>query len=104
MTSLTKTNRYESKELQEMKAIFDRAVEKLFPEAIVKHFYYGERLDMITVILPSGNYGSFNLTANRVSFNGHTCTNEEHYKFTLLTYNDECYKGQLKEYGEGYNK
>lgn len=102
MTSLnieTKTNGYKAEALQEMKATFERAVAKLFPEATVKHFYYGERLDMIDVIVSSGNYGSFNLSANRVSFNGHSCTHEIHEKFTQLTYNDELFNGKLLELG-----
>lgn len=99
MTSLTKTNGYKAEALQEMKATFDRAVEKLFPEATVNHFYYGEHLDMIDVKLPNKSYGSFNLSANRVSFNGHTCYDEEYTKFTQLTHNDELFNGKLLEIG-----
>lgn len=66
----------------------------------IEHFYYGDRLDMVTIWLYGKHYGDFNLTAKRVSFNGHTCTWWELYLFEALTWNDECYNGMLWEIDE----
>ena len=95
MTIETKTNGYKAEGLQEMIRIFNKAAETLFGECTIEHFYYGDRLDMISITLPNRNYGHFNLTANRVSFNGHTCSCDEGVRFEMLTFNDELYKGNL---------
>lgn len=95
MEIIVKSNGYEAKELQELINRFNVAVEKEFPEAKVKHFYYGDRVDMVDVILPNSEYGSFNIYKNRVSFNGHSCSHDTHRKFTELTLNDECFNGKL---------
>lgn len=100
MEITTKTNGYNiGTELKAMITRFENAVKKLFGcHAIeVEHFYYGDNLDMVTVKLVNGNYGDFNLTAKRVSFNGHTCSLAERKTFEMLTYNDECYNGKLLE-------
>lgn len=99
MTINTKTNGYKAEGLQELIAIFNKAAENLFGECTVDHFYYGDSLDMISITLPNRNYGQFNLTKKRVSFGGHTCTNEEYVKFTQLTFNDDLYElnGRLLE-------
>ena len=72
--------------------------EKAFQELDVDYiseFYYGNSLVMATIKLNDGYYGEFNITEKRISFNGHECTHEEHEIFTKLTWNDECYKGEL---------
>lgn len=97
MTIETKTNGYKAEDLQEMIQIFHKATETIFGECTIKHFYYGDRLDMISVILPNHDYGHFNLTAKRVSFNGHTCSMDNYYKFAQLTFNDELFDGRLME-------
>ena len=100
MEIITKTNGYEiGKELQAMIERFDRAVEKLFGDEVkaIEHFYYGDKLDMLTVRLHGKSYGQFNITAKRVSFNGHTCRMDEYKRFEMLTYNDECFNGKLME-------
>lgn len=100
MEVITKTNGYEvSKKIEEMIKRFENAVAKLFGDNVksIEHFYYGDKLDMLTVKLNNKYYGQFNLTAKRVSFNGHTCSFEDLKKFEMLTYNDECYNGKLLE-------
>lgn len=94
-----KTNGYRAEGLQNMIQIFNKAAQNLFGDCMIEHFYYGDSLDMITVILPNRNYAYFNLSAKRVSFNGHTCTIEEYDKFSQLTYNDDIYEmnGRLLE-------
>ncbi len=100
MTINKKTNGYEkyvtaglTKRLEQ----FENAVKNSFAGAVekIEEFYYGEKLVMITVALKNKNYGQFNLTENRISFNGHTCTTAEKEIFGALTLNDECYKGGL---------
>ena len=78
---------------------FNEAAYILFGEKIdrIEHFYYGDRLDMVTVWLYGKSYGHFNLTANRVSFNGNTCMIWEFDRFAALTWNDECFDGMLWE-------
>ena len=98
MKITTKTNGYEiGAELKAMIERFESAVAKLFgSHAIeIEHFYYGDKLDMLTVRLSNKHYGHFNITAKRVSFNGHTCSFEELDKFEMLTFNDECFNGKL---------
>ncbi len=52
---------------------------------MIKHFYYGENLDMFDIVLKDKNYGHFNIYANgKVHFNGHTCTREQCDKFYKL--------------------
>ena len=97
MKKTIKTNGYRAYDLQDMIAIFERACDKTFINCKIVHFYYGNELDMITVTLENGHYGYFNLTKNRVSFNGHTCSVHEYIKFTSLTKNDECFAGRLLE-------
>lgn len=98
MEITTKTNGYiVGEKLKEMIKRFENAVEKLFGASVIKieHFYYGDKLDMLTVKLDNKHYGHFNITAKRVSFNGHTCSSEEYAKFEMLTFNDECFNGKL---------
>lgn len=100
MEVITKTNGYGiSKELEAMIERFNNAVAKLFGDNVksIEHFYYGDKLDMLTVKLNNKHYGQFNLSAKRVSFNGHSCSFEEYEKFEMLTYNDELYNGKLLE-------
>lgn len=100
MEITTKTNGYEiSKELKTMIDRFNSAVVKLFGSRVksIEHFYYGDKLDMLTVKLNNKSYGQFNLSAKRVSFNGHTCSFAEYETFGMLTYNDELYNGKLLE-------
>lgn len=61
----------------------------------IEHFYYGTDLIMTTVRLSDNYYGHFNITENRISFNGHTCTAEQREKFESCTWNDELYDGKL---------
>ena len=47
----TKTNGYKAEALQEMIAKFEKAAEILFPGCTVRHFYYGDYLDMADILL-----------------------------------------------------
>lgn len=93
----TKTNGYEAAEVQSMIGKFEKAAARLFPGCTVRHFYYGDHLDMADVVLGAGHYAHFNLTAKRVSLGGYTCSSEELEKFGSMTHNDELYPGKLFE-------
>ena len=93
-----KTNGYKAEGIQEMIATFEKAVSNAIGDAVIEHFYYGDKLDMVDVFINSLHYyGSFNLTKNRVSLTGYTCNDEYMKIFEALTYNDECYNGRLFE-------
>ena len=92
---IIKSNGYSAPTLQRMISTFESAAENLFPGCTVRHFYYGDHLDMAEVVLLNGDYGYFNITANRVSFNIHCGDSENIRKFEYLTYHDECFDGKL---------
>lgn len=93
-----KTNGYEAdKGLIRMVRTFEKAAERTFGSAEIDHFLYGGKLDMVRLVVGDGHYGDFNITAGRVSFNGHECSMEERRAFESLTYNDELYSGKLLE-------
>lgn len=96
----SKTNGYTAESLQPMIAAFEKAAEKLFPECTVKHFYYGDYLDMADIVLEPGKYAHFNIASRRVSLTGYTCTSDELAKFENMTYNDELYDGRLLKIAE----
>lgn len=96
----SKTNGYTAEGLQSMIMTFENAAKKLFPECTVKHFYYGNRLDMADIVLGPGKYAHFNIASKRVSLTGYTCSNEELARFESMTYKDELYDGQLLELAE----
>lgn len=101
ITIETKTNGYKAPTIQHMIARFEKVAAALFPGSTVRHFYYGDHLDMADVLLSTGDYGYFNITANRVSFNSHTCSTDEIFrKFQSMTYNDELFDGKLIELSE----
>ena len=94
MKLTVKTNGYKAEELQDLIEAFNEAGKDLFGDGgEIVHFYYGDFLDMITVTTPGGGYGHFNLSKNRISFNGHCCDIGEYDKFTRMTYNDELFRG-----------
>jgi hypothetical protein len=95
-----KTNGYAAESLQPMINIFDKVAERLFPECTVKHFYYGNYLDMADIVLASGKYAHFNIASKRVSLTGYTCSSEELAKFESMTHNDELYDGRLLKIAE----
>lgn len=93
-----KSNGYEAAEVQGMISKFNKAAAVLFPDCVVSHFYYGDRLDMVCLIAAAhGHYGHFDITKDRVRFTGHECSTDEYEKFASLTHNDELYKGRLLE-------
>jgi hypothetical protein len=98
MNITTKTNGYTiSKELKTMVERFEAAANILFPDWKMEHFYYGEKLVMTTIRGCGCEYADFNISANRISFNGHTLT-RTHFKLCeSITYNDECHAGRLME-------
>ena len=92
------SNGYEAAEVQGTIETFNKAAAVLFPDCVVRHFYYGDRLDMVSVIAaPHGHYGHFDISKDRVSFTGHECSGDEYMKFASLTLNDELYEGRLLE-------
>ena len=93
----TKTNGYSAETIQAMIKVFETVASKLFPGCLVRHFYYGDHLDMADIVLESGFYAHFNVTAKRVSLSGYSCSSEDLRKFQSMTYKDECYKGRLLE-------
>lgn len=95
ITIETKDNGYKAEAVQTMIRKFDRAAAFLFPGCTVRHFYYGDALDMADVVLEPGRYAHFNITAKRVSLCGYTCSSAELEQFSGMTLNDECYKGDL---------
>ena len=97
MKTETKTNGYRAEGIQEMIATFEKAAESLFPDCEIRHFYYGDYLDMADIKLADGDYGCFNITARRVSFNSHSGKDESIRKFESMTYNDELFNGHLFE-------
>lgn len=97
INSETKSNGYKAEGIQDMINKFEKAAEKLFPHCTVRHFYYGDYLDMADIVLVSGRYAHFDVTAGRVSLCGYDCFSEELEKFSNMTYNDECYNGELME-------
>ncbi len=93
----TKSNGYEAQTLQKMIFRFERVAAMLFPGCKVSHFYYGDRLDMVDIVIPSGDYGHFNIYSDRVSLTGYTGKEETIRQFERMTHNDELYDGKLIE-------
>lgn len=93
----TKSNGYKAEGIQSMIGKFEKAAAQLFPGCTVRHFYYGDSLDMADVVLEPGRYAHFNVTAKRVSLCGYTCSSEDLEKFGSMTHNDELYDGKLLE-------
>ena len=94
----TKTNGYVAAGIQSMIKTFEKVAAHLFPGCLVRHFYYGDHIDMADVIigeLGKGHYAHFNISANRVSLTGYTLTDDQLKKCESMTYRDECYNGKL---------
>lgn len=97
MNITVKKNDYEiSEELDTMVKRFEYAASVCFPNWNMEQFYYGENLIMAT-IKGDGQYAHFNITSKRVSFNGHTLSNENYKTCAGLTWTDECFNGRLLE-------
>jgi hypothetical protein len=103
MITKTKTNGYElSDEMLRVLYGFEEAVDRVFgtdkeeTDVTIEHFYYGNKLDMITVKVPGRGYGDYNLTAHGVHFNGHTCTEDDYRRFASLAWNDDLFE---EDYG-----
>ena len=93
---ILKTNGYKlSNELYHVVETFNVIAQETMEVKEIEYFYYGDKLVMTSVRLINGNYGQFNITEKRVSFNGHTCTTEEKKLFEDLTWNDELFNGKL---------
>ena len=93
----TKANGYKAESIQGMIKTFEKVAARLFPGCLVRHFYYGDRLDMADIVLGNGHYAHFNVTAKRVSLTGFTLSYEERDKAASMTHRDECYDGRLLE-------
>lgn len=92
-----KDNGYKAEAIQIVIRKFNKAAAFLFPGCTVRHFYYGDTLDMADVVLGPGRYAHFNITAKRVSLCGYECSSTELEQFGGMTLNDECFKGDLLE-------
>lgn len=97
ITIETQDNGYAPHAAARMIELFNRAAEKMFPGCTVRHFYYGDRLDMVDVVIGNGLYAHFNITENRVSLCGWTCSTKSLEKFMKMTYRDNLYAGELLE-------
>ena len=97
MTVEIKTNVYSAVAIQEMISKFEKAAKKLFPDCKIRHFYFGDYVDMADIVLRPGEYAHFNICSNRVSLCGYTCSAEDLVNFESMTYKDECYNGKLFE-------
>lgn len=93
----TKTNGYTAETIQGMIKTFENVAARLFPGCLVRHFYYGDRLDMADIVLGDGHYAQFNITAKRVSLCGYILTYEQRDLAGSMTHKDECYDGRLLE-------
>lgn len=100
ITVETQSNGYKAEGIQSMIRKFEQAAAYLFPGCTVRHFYYGDSLDMADVVLEPGRYAHFNVTAKRVSLSGYTCSSGDLEMFGSMTYNDELYDGKLQEIAE----
>jgi len=90
-------NGYTAESIQPMIAVFEKVAADLFPGCTVRHFYYGDALDMADVVTAPGMYAHFNISRRRVSLNGYTCSGPDLLKYQSMTHNDECYAGKLLE-------
>lgn len=96
MKITVKDNGYKiSSELDTMIKRFEYCASVLFPDGEIEHFYYGEKLDMLRMKFKGCAYADFNITKNRVSLTGYTCTMSDVKTLAGLTHNDECYDGRL---------
>ena len=98
----TKTNGYAADGIQKMIRLFEEVAESLFPNCTVRHFYYGDYLDMADLVIQPGEYCHFNIRENRVSINGFCGSRENVWKFESMTYNDEIYDGKLLELASAF--
>lgn len=103
-----KDNGYKAEEVQGMIRKFEIAAAQLFPDCTMQHFYYGDGLDMADLVLGSGRYAHFSITAGCVSLGGYICSDEDLEKLGRMTHNDELHGGKLleivNEEGDGYVK
>lgn len=83
----TKTNGYTlSDEFMANISEWESALEEAFGNElmIIKHFYYGDRLDMADAILKDGHYMQYNINEKHYRGTGHECTHEQKTKFDSL--------------------
>jgi hypothetical protein len=83
----TKTNGYAlSDEFMANISEWESALEEAFGNElmIIKHFYYGDKLDMADVILKDGHYMQYNINENHFRCTGHECTHEQYAKFNSI--------------------
>lgn len=83
----TKTNGYRlSEEFNNNIKGWETALQDVFGNEvmIIEHFYYGDKLDMASVVLKDGNYMQYNIGEKHIHCTGHTCTHEQKAKFDSL--------------------
>lgn len=92
-----KDNGYRAEGVQGTIRAFERAAVQLFPGCTIQHFYYGNGLSMTDLVLGPSQYAHFDISANRVSLGGYTCSEEDLEKLGNMTHNDRLYGGKLLE-------
>ena len=83
----TKTNGYTlSDEFMANISEWESALKDVFGNElmIIKHFYYGDRLDMADVILKDGHYMQYNIGTKNIRCSGHECSHEQKAKFDSI--------------------
>lgn len=87
-----------SDELQKMITIWQNFLKAHF-DNIKKFvvFSYTDNIVFADVLLENKSYGQYTISSNAVHFGGHTCTFAECDILEKATYNDPCYKGELRK-------
>ena len=83
----TKTNGYIlSDEFMANISEWESALEEAFGNElmIIKHFYYGDTLDMADVILKDGHYMNYSINTKHYRGTGHECSHEQKAKFDSI--------------------
>lgn len=98
MYSTVQDNGYKAEALQNMKAKWEKAGSKLFAVCKAVHFYYGDKLDMVTLYLDNGDYAHYNIREDGVTFTGnHSSSDSVYERFCQLTHNDPLFDGKVEE-------
>lgn len=93
----TKTNGYKAEALQPIIAKFEKVAADIFPGCTISHFYYGDSIDMVDLIVRPGDYAHFHIYKNSVRLNGYCGTDDDVAKFKSMTHGDELFDGKLME-------
>ena len=87
VTYFTKTNGYTlSDEFNANIAEWEAKLHEVFGNElmIIKHFYYGDKLDMADVILKDRHYMHYSINSKHIRCEGHECSHEQKIKFDSI--------------------